>query len=177
MKKGSLYNFMNKNDFTKAMKHADTKINPLYRDKVIQESLKKIPENINERFLLNFVSMIEKFSKMNQQISKFIRGRSVDMKQILEIQKYISNIDNKEQNSSYFNEKGALNLIIVMEEFNEITEEIAKFIQGKGKHDDILEELSDAMLSIRYVQLICGISDEELNKAMNVKLDRQNKRN
>ncbi len=74
--------------------------------------------------------------------------------------------------------KGFTNLIIVMEEFNEATQAVSKYLRGKpGAIDNLTEEIADALLSIRYVQKICNISDKQLVKAMNIKLKRQNKRN
>lgn len=74
--------------------------------------------------------------------------------------------------------RGFTNLIIVMEEFNEAAQAVSKYLRGKPNAiDNLTEELADSLLSVRYVQLICGISDKELFKAMNVKLDRQHKRN
>ena len=40
-----------------------------------------------------------------------------------------------------------------------------------------MEELADTCLGIKYVQLLCDISDDELKKAINVKTKRQDKRN
>lgn len=73
--------------------------------------------------------------------------------------------------------KGFTNLIIVNEELSECQHEVSKYLRGKGNLTSLLEETADALISIRYIQLICGISDYDLNKAVNVKLDRQNKRN
>lgn len=75
------------------------------------------------------------------------------------------------------NNDGTLNLVIVMEEFMEISKEISKYLRGKGDKVALTEELADAYLSIKYVQQICDISDDELNKAINVKAKRQDKRN
>lgn len=75
------------------------------------------------------------------------------------------------------NVDGALNLIIVMEELAELQQEISKFIRGEGNRINMIEELADNILNIYYIQNICGISDETLMKAVNVKLERQNKRN
>ena len=75
------------------------------------------------------------------------------------------------------NNDGTLNLVIVMEEFMEISKEVSKYLRGKGDKVALTEELADAYLSIKYVQQICNISDAELNKAINVKIKRQDKRN
>jgi NTP pyrophosphatase (non-canonical NTP hydrolase) len=74
------------------------------------------------------------------------------------------------------NYTGTKNLVIVMEEFMEAGQEVSKYIRGKGDIISLTEELADAYLSIKYVQKICNISDENLNKAINVKLDREKNR-
>lgn len=77
-----------------------------------------------------------------------------------------------DSNKKSGNQRGHRNLIIVMEELSELSKEISKQLRGKGDRYRILEELADVQLGIHYVQEICGISDEELHKAMNVKLQR-----
>lgn len=75
------------------------------------------------------------------------------------------------------NEDGTINLVIVMEELAELQQQLSKYIRGKADFECLVEELGDVMLGVYYVQEICGISDEMLHKAMNVKLERQDKRN
>ena len=72
---------------------------------------------------------------------------------------------------------GVYNLVVVMEELGELTQEISRFIRGKGDKEALMEELADTCLGIKYVQLLCDISDDELKKAINVKTKRQDKRN
>lgn len=68
--------------------------------------------------------------------------------------------------------RGETNLIIAMEEFAELAQEISKKLRGEKSNTGILEESADAMLCIKYIQLICGISNKDLKKVMNVKIDR-----
>lgn len=75
------------------------------------------------------------------------------------------------------NDKGTYNLIIVMEELAELTQQVSKYIRRKADRYCILEELADVYLAARYVKNIVGISDEELNAAINVKKNRQDKKN
>lgn len=75
------------------------------------------------------------------------------------------------------NREGAYNLVTVIEEFLETGQEVSKFLRGHGNIMGLTEELADAVLAIRYTQRICGISDEMLRKAVNVKLERQKQRN
>lgn len=80
-------------------------------------------------------------------------------------------IDNNLDND----ERGHRNLIIVMEELAELSQQIAKQLRDKGDYYDILEELADVYLGIYYVQDIVGIKNDDLYKAMNIKIDRLNK--
>lgn len=75
------------------------------------------------------------------------------------------------------NQPGCMNLVIVMEELAELQQAISKSIRGKETKVNLIEELADTYLGIKYVQEIFNISDETLAKAINVKLDRQNERN
>ena len=68
--------------------------------------------------------------------------------------------------------RGHRNLIITMEELSELQKEISKELRGKGDYLNILQELADVYICMGYIQEICGISDSELNKAINVKINR-----
>lgn len=94
-------------------------------------------------------------------------GENIDMQRIMEVLK--QSVDSGKKDG---NQRGHRNLIIVMEELSELSREISKKLRGKGDQYHILEELADAQLGIYYVQEICGISDGDLHKAMNVKLQR-----
>lgn len=72
------------------------------------------------------------------------------------------------------NPRGHRNLIIAIEEMAELQKELSKELRGKGDITNIVEELADVKLGILWVQEVCGIDDKDLNKAMNVKIDRLN---
>ena len=76
------------------------------------------------------------------------------------------------QKSEPHNPRGHRNLIIAMEELSELQKEISKELRGKGDSTAILEELADVSIVIYYIKEICGITDDALNKAINVKKDR-----
>ena len=81
-------------------------------------------------------------------------------------------VDSVNSNIKDGNLRGHRNLIIVMEELSELAKEISKELRGKGDSISILEELADVQLGIYYVQVIVGIQDESLLKAMAVKMKR-----
>ena len=68
--------------------------------------------------------------------------------------------------------RGFHNLIIVTEELSELTKEVTKTLRDKGNPEDLLQEVADVALCIRYLKEICNISDESINKAINVKINR-----
>ena len=107
---------------------------------------------------MNREIFIEQFNKADSSINKEwilgILNQSVD------------------SNLSDGNPRGHRNLIIVMEELSELSKEISKELRGKGDKTNILEELADVQLGIYYVQEICKINNEDLHKAMNVKMKR-----
>ena len=75
------------------------------------------------------------------------------------------------------NQKGTMNVIIIMEELSELRKELSKIIRGKGERMALIEELADVALCINYIQEIFDVSDEILARAINVKLYRQDQRN
>lgn len=70
------------------------------------------------------------------------------------------------------NPVGHKNLIIVMEELSELAKEISKELRGSGDKTNIIEELADNQIGTYYVKQICNISDDTLDKAVAVKINR-----
>lgn len=70
----------------------------------------------------------------------------------------------------YEGTEGSANLIVVMEEFAEAAQEVSRYLRGRGDKMSLLEEMADAMIGIWYVQKVCELPDEDLNKAINAKL-------
>lgn len=63
-------------------------------------------------------------------------------------------------------------LIIAMEELSELQKEVSKELRGKGNRLNILEEVADVYIILKYIKLICGLVDSDIRKAINVKMDR-----
>jgi NTP pyrophosphatase (non-canonical NTP hydrolase) len=70
------------------------------------------------------------------------------------------------------NPRGHRNLIIVMEELAELSQEVSKSLRNKEDINALLEESADVVLCIKYIQEIFGITDDELNRAVSVKVER-----
>lgn len=70
------------------------------------------------------------------------------------------------------NPRGHRNLIIVMEELAELSQEVSKSLRNKADINALLEESADVVLCLKYIQEIFGITDDELNKAVSVKVER-----
>ena len=71
---------------------------------------------------------------------------------------------------------GDYDIIVAIEEMAELQKELSKWYRGKPDLTALVEEIGDVLLSILYVQHICGISKKDIYKAMNVKLDRMERR-
>lgn len=100
-----------------------------------------------------FIEEMKKAEKMNINDILFVIGDSIK-----------SNIGDG-------NPIGHKNLIIVMEELSELAKEISKELRGSGDKTNIIEELADNQIGIYYVQQICNISDDTLDKAVAVKIN------
>ena len=72
---------------------------------------------------------------------------------------------------------GVLNCVIAMEEFAECSKEISKFIRGKGNRENLIEEIGDVLICLKEIQDLYSIKDEEIDNAIEMKLDRQHERN
>jgi NTP pyrophosphatase (non-canonical NTP hydrolase) len=71
--------------------------------------------------------------------------------------------------------EGYYNLIIVMEELAELSQEVAKCIRNKGDYFGLLEELADVQLGQEYIKQIIKVSDKDLKKAEMIKIKRLEK--
>lgn len=68
--------------------------------------------------------------------------------------------------------RGHHNLIIATEELAELGQQVCKLLRGTVDKTSLIEELADVCLAILYIQEIGNISDVELSKAINVKMQR-----
>lgn len=80
--------------------------------------------------------------------------------------------DSIEANSVDRAPRGSRNLIIVMEELAELSQQVSKQLRGNCNKFDLLQELADVQLCIYYIQEICNINDKQLQDAMVVKSNR-----
>lgn len=69
-----------------------------------------------------------------------------------------------------------LNCTIAMEEFAELTQQVSKQIRGYGDRIGLLEEMADAYICLSLLESIFNISPEDMQKAIDVKMDRERKR-
>ncbi len=69
-----------------------------------------------------------------------------------------------------------LNCTIAMEEFAELQQQISKQIRGYGDKLGLLEEMADAYICLSLLESIFDIKQEELQKAMDVKFQRERER-
>ena len=73
---------------------------------------------------------------------------------------HIANTDNKEI------------YIVAMEEMSELQKEVSKQLRGLGDRDGILEEIADVTIVLGNITSLQGITEEELKRAVEVKLER-----
>ena len=66
-----------------------------------------------------------------------------------------------------------LKCTVAMEEFAELTQQISKQIRGYKDKIGLLEEMADAYICLDFLKSIFDITPEELQKAIDVKLQRE----
>ena len=69
-----------------------------------------------------------------------------------------------------------LNCTIAMEEFAELAQQVSKQIRGYGDRIGLIEEMADAYICLKLLESIFNISPEDMQKAIDVKMDRERKR-
>lgn len=66
-----------------------------------------------------------------------------------------------------------LKCTVAMEEFAELQQQISKQIRGCGDRIGLLEEMADVHICLNFLESIFDIKSEELQKAIDIKLDRE----
>lgn len=69
-----------------------------------------------------------------------------------------------------------VNCTIAMEEFAELQQQVSKQIRGYGDRMGLLEEMADSYICLNLLKIIFDFSDEEIRRAIDVKLDRERRR-
>lgn len=69
-----------------------------------------------------------------------------------------------------------LKCTVAMEELAELQQQISKQIRGYGDKMGLLEEMADVYICLGYLESIFNIKKEDLQKAIDVKLQRERNR-
>lgn len=64
------------------------------------------------------------------------------------------------------------NKAIIIEELSELQKEVTKDIRKKFNRDNFLEEMADVVIVLHMAKEIYNISESELDKAINKKMER-----
>ena len=65
-------------------------------------------------------------------------------------------------------------MIVCMEELAKLQQQISKNLRDKGDYISLVEALSDVLLNIEIIKRHYNVSSDDLNKAINVKLNELN---
>ena len=65
---------------------------------------------------------------------------------------------------------------VAMEEMAELQQQLSKKIRGYEDHTGLLEEMADVYICLSTLECICDISPEEMQQAIDVKLQRERER-
>lgn len=71
--------------------------------------------------------------------------------------------------------RGHFNLINILSELGELDVALTKYMLGE-RSINLLEEVADVYCALRYLKQIVGFSDEDIAKAINIKMQRELKR-
>lgn len=69
-----------------------------------------------------------------------------------------------------------LKCTVAMEEFAELQQQVSKQIRGYGDKLGLLEEIADAYICLSFLESIFDVKPEDLQKAIDVKLQREKER-
>ena len=74
-------------------------------------------------------------------------------------------------------ETKGINCVICMEELAELQQEISKQLRNKGDTYGLLEELADVYICLEMLKKMFNYSSDEIARAVDIKLDRFERRN
>ena len=101
--------------------------------------------------------------------AKFIEGMNRDIS--------LADVEREDiLNTSIFINGSKIKCIVAMEEFAELQQQISKYLREEGDYYAMLEEMADAYLCLDNLKRIFGITDDEIWKAIDVKLLREKER-
>lgn len=75
--------------------------------------------------------------------------------------------------NNYMRDDNMYQFVVVIEEMAELTQELTKMLRGRDNRTGVIEELADVQLCVWVTMKMLGITDEEINQAIQVKSDRQ----
>lgn len=75
--------------------------------------------------------------------------------------------------NNYMQDNNMYQLAVVIEEMAELTQELTKMLRGRDNRTGVIEELADVQLCVWVTMKMLGITDKEINQAIQVKSDRQ----
>ena len=75
--------------------------------------------------------------------------------------------------NDYMQDNNMYQLAVVIEEMAELTQELTKMLRGRDNRTGVIEELADVQLCVWITMKMLGITDKEINQAIQVKSDRQ----
>lgn len=75
--------------------------------------------------------------------------------------------------NNYMRDNNMYQFAVVIEEMAELTQELTKMLRGRDNRTGVVEELADVQLCVWVTMKMLGITDDEINQAIQVKSDRQ----
>ena len=75
--------------------------------------------------------------------------------------------------NNYMRDDNMYQFAVVIEEMAELTQELTKMLRGRDNRTGVVEELADVQLCVWVTMKMLGITDEEINQAIQVKSNRQ----
>lgn len=63
-------------------------------------------------------------------------------------------------------------LVVTIEELSELQKEVTKQIRNEGKMENLVEEMADVYIVMEYLNMIFAITDDDINKEVEKKLNR-----
>lgn len=175
---------MNRCIFEEEFKLASSKVNNAKKLAVCMHSFK--PLNDSDKTIKLVIAM-EELSELQQELIGAMVGKPnrmglleeiTDVTLVLDWIEILCNLEDEEileaisyRSEQFSNSKG-ITVLTIVKNLAELQQEISKVIREKGRRLALIFRIADVSLSLDWLKTKSEFTDEEINKALNVKIDR-----
>lgn len=170
--------------FEEKFKLVSSKVNNTKKLAIYKHSFKTLNDSDKT---VKLVIAMEELSELQQELIDAMVGNLnrmglleeiADVTLVLDWIKMLCNLEDEEVldaiscRSGKFSNYKEITVLTIVKNLAELQQEISKVIREKGRRMSLIFRIADVSLSLDWLKTKSEFTDEEINKALNVKIDR-----